>query len=190
MESRDADFTLTNTSLTIGAGETSALSGIERASLTGGPSANILNASAFTLGSVTLIGGAGDDTLRGGMGDDFLTGSRGLDLLDGGAGTDTVVESTDTRFVLTDTGLDMAEGTNEVVTVSLTGAVIGGRFTLTFDGQTTEPIPYNASAVEVKSRVAALPNLGDDDVSVFQAAAGAPGRSPSAAMRGARTSRT
>ncbi len=34
--------------------------------------------------------------------------------------------------------LDLAEGLNEVVTIALTGTVTGGRFTLSFDGQTTE----------------------------------------------------
>src|SRR5207244_4773539 len=100
VETRDADFTLTDSTLTIGSDGADTLSGIEQAVLTGGDSANVIDASAFTLGSVTLIGGAGNDTLIGGAGDDFLTGGTGVDVLSGGPGIDTVVEKGDARFVL------------------------------------------------------------------------------------------
>src|SRR5262249_24873989 len=65
-ENRDADFTLTNTTLKIGTSESDALSEIEQARLTGGPSTNVIDASAFTLGPVSLDGDLGNDTLRGG----------------------------------------------------------------------------------------------------------------------------
>ncbi len=102
-ELRDADFTLGNTYLLTvpvnGTAELDTLSNIEQARLTGGASANVLNASAFTLGSVTLIGGAGNDVLYGGSGNDFLYGDYndgryhgdgGQDTLYGGAGGDTL----------------------------------------------------------------------------------------------------
>ena len=76
------------------------LTGIDQASLTGGPSGHRLDASAFTLGSVTLVGGAGNDTVLGGSGDDILTGGGGVDSLDGGGGFNTEVETADGRFVL------------------------------------------------------------------------------------------
>ena len=165
VEQRDADFVLVDGSLTIG-GEVDILTSIERAELTGGAAANTIDASAFTLGRVTLVGDAGDDALSGGSGDDFLTGGDGIDGLSGGAGTDTVVETGDTRFVLTDTTLDMAEGANEVVTVSLTGIVTGGTFTLSFDGETTDAIDHDADAITVKSRLTALSNIADDAAQV------------------------
>ncbi len=74
----DAVMTLTNTQLT-GNG-TDKLTNIERAVLTGTAGSNTLDASAFTLGNVTLLGGAGNDTLIGGTANDSLDGGAGTDL--------------------------------------------------------------------------------------------------------------
>jgi len=172
VETRDANMTLTNTVLSYSTGETATFSGITRAILTGGPSANRIDASAFTLGSVILDGAAGNDTLIGGTGDDTLTGGLGVDVLEGGPGIDVVVEFGDARFVLTDTTLDLSEGTSEVAIVTLTGSVTAGRFTLTIDGKTTAPIAYNASAYEVQSRLAGLSNVGMGNVTVLKEADG------------------
>ncbi|HEX3151629.1 MAG TPA: hypothetical protein VHR66_26380 [Gemmataceae bacterium] len=69
---------------------------IQAARLTGGPSANNLDASLFK-GSVTLlglggadalVGGAKNDVLVGGDGDDSLVGGGGADVLIGGTGAD------------------------------------------------------------------------------------------------------
>lgn len=87
---RDTNMTLTNTSLALAGFGTLTLSAIESAKLTGGDSANRLNASAFTLGPVTLEGGAGDDVLIGGSGSDSLFGGGGRDLLIGGIGADSL----------------------------------------------------------------------------------------------------
>ncbi len=89
VESANVSFKLTNTSLT-GVG-TDRLANIEEAALTGGAGNNKLDASAFTLGAVTLSGGAGNDTLLGGSGDDALLGGDGKDSLVGGAGADTLI---------------------------------------------------------------------------------------------------
>lgn len=129
VETRDANFTLTNTSLIIGAEGTDTLSGIEAARLTGGPDNNTLDASSFTGsmvldgagGNDTLKGGPGDDVLIGGPGDDVLTGGRGNDVYTGGpgkntiieallGGVDTVIETCDADFALTDTSLTWSEG--------------------------------------------------------------------------------
>jgi Ca2+-binding RTX toxin-like protein len=129
IETRDANFTLTNTRLTIGAEGTDTLTGIETARLTGGPGNNTLDASSFT-GSVFLDGAGGDDTLKGGSGDDVLIGGPGDDALIGGrgndvytggpgrntitevsgGGSDTIVETCGTDFVLTATSLTWSEG--------------------------------------------------------------------------------
>ena len=85
----DANQTLTNSLLT-GEGPDSLVS-IERATLIGGGSANVIDATLFTLGSVTLIGKGGNDTLLGSPADDFLQGDDGDDTLDGRAGSDTYV---------------------------------------------------------------------------------------------------
>ena len=87
---RDTDMTLTNTSLVMAGFGTLALNAIEKATLTGGDSANVLCADAFTLGAVTLQGGNGDDVLIGGSKNDSLFGGAGRDVLIGGLGADTI----------------------------------------------------------------------------------------------------
>ncbi|NJK54417.1 MAG: hypothetical protein HC936_19565 [Leptolyngbyaceae cyanobacterium SU_3_3] len=86
-----ANIVLTNTSVT-GEGVDS-LNGIENAELfvfqNNGIPGNI-DASAFTLGSVTLDGGVGTNNLRGGSGSDFLDGEGATDTLIGGSGNDTL----------------------------------------------------------------------------------------------------
>ena len=60
----------------------------------------------------------------------------------------------------------MGQGTDEVENVALTGTVTGGTFTLTYEGQTTIAIPYNASAGVVQADLVALSNIGSGDVAV------------------------
>jgi hypothetical protein len=106
----NADLVLTDTTLAASGGMTDTLTGIQAAELVGGDGDNSIDASAFTLGGVILVGGGGDDALRGGAGDDILIGGQGNDRLsggmgtnrlDGGIGTDTVVETRDADMVLT-----------------------------------------------------------------------------------------
>ncbi|MDZ8069957.1 MAG: DUF4347 domain-containing protein [Nostoc sp. DedQUE08] len=85
-ESADVNFILTNTQLA-GLGN-DILSNIERATLSSGTSNNILDASAFSLGSVNLYGRAGNDTLISGSNNDYLYGEDGNDRLIGSAGID------------------------------------------------------------------------------------------------------
>ncbi len=55
---------------------------------------------------------------------------------------------------------------NEVQTIELEGGATGGTFTLTLEGQTTGPIPYNADAVTLYAKIAALPVVGLADAEV------------------------
>lgn len=55
---------------------------------------------------------------------------------------------------------------NELQSVRISGSPTGGTFTLTFDGQTTSSIAYNASAATVQSALEALTTIGSDNVSV------------------------
>ncbi len=87
VETADTNFILNDVSLRIGAIADSLLE-IEGAILTGGILANTMDASAFTLGGVTLLGGAGNDVLTGGSQGDSLNGQAGDDQLVGGAGDD------------------------------------------------------------------------------------------------------
>ena len=82
----DANVALTDAQVT-GQG-TDQLFDIETAEITGGDGNNLLDASDFTLGPVTLLGGVGNDTLRGGSGDDSLAGGAGDDSYAGGDGGD------------------------------------------------------------------------------------------------------
>ena len=103
--SRDTDMTLTNSSLAATGFGTLTLNTIETVELTGGAGNNLLQASAFTAGSVTLNGGGGqdilvggskNDVLNGGGGQDILIGGTGLDLLDGGSEDDILIGGTST----------------------------------------------------------------------------------------------
>lgn len=53
---------------------------------------------------------------------------------------------------------------NEIQTLTITGAPTGGTFTLTYDGQTTAAIAYNAAASAVQSALEALSNIEVGDV--------------------------
>lgn len=61
--------------------------------------------------------------------------------------------------------------TNEQQTITLANAT-GGTFTLTYSGQTTAAIAYNAAASAVQSALIALSNIGASDVSVSGSAGG------------------
>lgn len=52
----------------------------------------------------------------------------------------------------------------EVQNVTITGSPTGGTFTLTFDGQTTAGIVYNATPAQVKTALEALSNINPGDV--------------------------
>ena len=115
VETGNVNITLKNTSL-VRAGAivaTDTLTGVERATLTGGVGNNVLNAAAFTVGPVTLDGGAGNDTLIGTAAADVLRGGLGNDTakfgaddsFDGGAGIDKITATGSGAFTLADASL-------------------------------------------------------------------------------------
>jgi hypothetical protein len=57
-----------------------------------------------------------------------------------------------------------AAGSNEQQTVSISGGPTGGTFTLTYDGQTTAPITYDATAAAVVAALEALTSIGAGNV--------------------------
>jgi hypothetical protein len=57
-------------------------------------------------------------------------------------------------------------GTNEVQTLTKVGTISGGTFTITFNGQTTAPIQWNATAADVQAALIALSNVGVGEVAV------------------------
>lgn len=56
------------------------------------------------------------------------------------------------------------DGVNELITLTTTGTVSGGTFTLTFGGNTTSAIAYNASAATVSAALVALASIGSGNV--------------------------
>lgn len=67
----------------------------------------------------------------------------------------------------------VADGkTNEQQTLTVTGAPTGGSFTLTYSGQTTPAIAYNAPAGVVQGRLSDLSNVGNGNVNVTGPAGG------------------
>lgn len=61
---------------------------------------------------------------------------------------------------------DVALSTNEVQTITITGTPTGGTFTITYAGQTTAAIAFNANAAAVQSALEALSNIAVGDVVV------------------------
>lgn len=131
IEHGDVDFTLTNTAL-VGLG-TDSFSGLEVFELSGGPSANSITASEFSLSGATLLingddgddvivgssidetinGGAGNDSLRGTDGNDLLNGDEGEDTLNGGAGDDSLIGGAGADGLSGFTGNDLLNGNSD-----------------------------------------------------------------------------
>ncbi len=65
----------------------------------------------------------------------------------------------DVLITVTETRAGAAGGTGEVQKITLTGGPTGGTFTLTFDGQTTSAIAYNASALTIESDLEGLSTI-------------------------------
>lgn len=67
----------------------------------------------------------------------------------------------------------VADGkSNETQTATITGTPTGGTFTLTYAGQTTAGIAYNATANTVKNALQALSTIGNGNVAVTGSAGG------------------
>jgi hypothetical protein len=79
-------------------------------------------------------------------------------------------------YVVADAGYDgsglFEAGTAEVQTVTVTGAPTGGTFTLSYEGNTTAAIPFNADAATVQAAINALPTSPGLPVTVTGAAGG------------------
>ena len=67
----------------------------------------------------------------------------------------------------------IGSGNNEIQVITLSGTdATGGTFTLTFDGQTTGDIAYNASAATIETALEALSKIGVGDTTVSGSAGG------------------
>lgn len=87
---------------------------------------------------------------------------------------------------------DASIGAGEVQTVSLTGVPTGGTFTLTFNGQETSALAYDAAAATVQAALALLTSIEEGNCKVSGSAGGpwvvtflnALSKSPQPAMTG------
>ena len=104
----DIGLVLTNINLDI-YGTVHVLSSIENALLTGGASANIINAGSFA-GTTTLRGLGGNDTLQGGTSVDLIFGGKGDDTITGNAGADDLRGEDDDDQIAGDAGTDTIRG--------------------------------------------------------------------------------
>lgn len=63
-------------------------------------------------------------------------------------------------------------GNDEVQTVTIGGSPTGGTFTVTFGGQTTTGVAYNATAATLQTALQALSSIGANNVTVTGSAGG------------------
>ena len=122
IETGSGIFGLTNSGTNGTLGVDTFFSGFEGASLTGGASADTINASTVSI-PVTLNGAAGNDKLTGGGGSDLLIGGAGTDTLTGGGGSDTVSENANVSYTLSATTL-AGNGNDSLSTIENASIVI------------------------------------------------------------------
>lgn len=152
VETGNVNFTLGASSL-VGNG-TDSFSNIDGAVLTGGASANTLDATNFA-GSVTLNGGAGNDVLKGGSGNDVLNGEAGADTLTGNGGVNTINGGTEadqvcetadadfeftsaTQIVFAGMAINGTDNLTSIESAKLVGGISGNRLDASvFTGPTT-----------------------------------------------------
>jgi hypothetical protein len=139
VESRDANFDLGDATLTISPTETDTLVDVEEADLTGGASANIIDASDFS-GTATLMGGDNDDTITGAMGESAINGNMGNDELTGLGSNDTIMGGGGDDLMDGGAGMDMLTGQagNDTMTGGLgdSDTIMGGTGNDTINGGT------------------------------------------------------
>ena len=143
-------ITITDTTVTINAANTSIPGGIDRVVVLALGGDDIIDASASTRPVVldggagsnlltggsshdVLIGGSGDDTLRGGPGNDLFFGRHGDDLMEGGSGNDRFFLVPGSDITVTEAG---ASGIDEL-NFSLVTNAVGIQFDLGVSGQQT-----------------------------------------------------
>ena len=111
------NIVLTDASAPGAAGDT--LISVEGLLLIASARGSMIDASAYTLGSVTIVGSGGSDTLRGGAGNDLILAGGGHDSVSGGVGND---------FIMGNSGRDTLSGG------SGNDTILGGRGRDSIDG--------------------------------------------------------
>ena len=104
------NIVLTDTSPLGGGSDTT--TSVESLQLVASGAGSTIDASAYTLGPVTIVGSGGDDTLRGGSGDDLIIAGGGDDLVEGGAGNDNLMGNSGDDTISGGDGIDVISGGN------------------------------------------------------------------------------
>jgi Ca2+-binding RTX toxin-like protein/cyclophilin family peptidyl-prolyl cis-trans isomerase len=162
----DADFVLTNTSMTGNGNDT--LVSVERAILFGGDSDNRIDTSAFFFAgqtSVTLRGNSGDDTLIGSDINDALLGDAGNDTIDGRAGNDNLSGAAGRDMLIGGEGNDRLRGQGASF-----DTLIGGAGDDTLDGGAGTDIIMESGDVDFTLTSNSLTGLGNDLVLSIESA--------------------
>lgn len=147
-------FTVTSGDVTSGSISATASASAVQAALEG--------VTSIGEGNVTCSGGPMGTTAVTATFVGSLAGTN-VDLMTGDA-TNTLGETIAIDIYPSDQHQDGNPGTNERQTIDLLNGPTGGTFTLTFDGQTTGSIAYNASASAVDSALEALSNIASSDL--------------------------
>ena len=156
----DADFVLTNTSMTGNGNDT--LVSVERAILFGGASDNRIDASAFLTidkTSVTLRGNSGNDTLIGSEYNDALLGDAGNDTIDGRAGNDKLSGAAGRDLLIGGDGNDRLRGQGASY-----DTLIGGLGDDTLDGGAGTDIVMESGDVDFTLTASSLTGRGTDTI--------------------------
>lgn len=105
----DEPIVLTNTSVMVGTVSTT-FSNVEEFQLTGSEDGNFIDASRYSVGSVTILGNGGNDTLIGSTGNDSILGGTGTDIITGQDGADVIRGGADRDFLYGEAGDDYVFG--------------------------------------------------------------------------------
>lgn len=87
-----------------------AMASVEMLVLSADGSDSVIDASRFTIGSVTISGSSGADTLKGGTGDDLILAGSDSDIVSGGAGHDFILGGYGSDILSGDAGNDTILG--------------------------------------------------------------------------------
>ena len=105
----DESIVLSNTRVVVDT-VTTTFSNIEEFQLTGSNDGNLIDASRYSVGSVTIYGNGGNDTLIGSTSNDLIFGGDGVDVITGQGGADTINGGNDRDFLYGEAGNDLIRG--------------------------------------------------------------------------------
>ena len=160
---RDADFTLTGTTLTIDDGTSRSIqhANVGNFELTGGASANTFEVSGFSAGTAKLTGSGGDNTYA--LGDNWgaveVIAGTGNELLDFTGHSGTLKASADLETIESSDGSTLTQSTPITeIDLTLTGALVTTAFTglLTFNNRLKDQIK------ELENQLPLLSRFGGD----------------------------